>query len=71
MWLRDTTLVPDLPADIENKFQAMFDEDPVNYPIDETEEDDLRLKTGVYTGACHDETAKERLETGGIRAAGI
>ncbi|KAF2650043.1 taurine catabolism dioxygenase family protein [Lophiostoma macrostomum CBS 122681] len=68
VWLRDTELSPELPADIANKFDAMFDEEPENYPIDELEEDRLRQATGIYTGNCKDEQASDRLDAGGIRA---
>jgi hypothetical protein len=47
----------------------MFSEDPVHYPLDEIEEDALRVKTGVYTGSCKNEMAQDRLEAGGVRAA--
>ncbi|KAF5655315.1 taurine catabolism dioxygenase family [Fusarium sp. NRRL 25303] len=66
VWLRDSHLAPGLPADIENKFEAMFEQAPENYPLDAIEEDNLRKETGIFTGSCKDETAKERLETGGI-----
>lgn len=69
VWLRDTTLTPELPCDIGGKFDAMFSEEPVHYPLDEIEEDALRVQTGVYTGSCKNETAKDRLEAGGVRAA--
>ncbi|KAM0330682.1 hypothetical protein ACHAQA_003634 [Verticillium albo-atrum] len=68
VWLRDSTLTPDLPADIANKYAAMFEDEPEHFPADEIEEDALRIRTGVYTGSCKDEQAQDRLDGGGIRA---
>lgn len=48
---------------------------PDFYPLDELEEDDRRRETGVFTAACKDDTAKERLRMGeaigGIRALSV
>lgn len=68
VWLRDAELTPELPTDIKRKFDAMFSDAPDFYPVDELEEDARRRETGVFTGSCKNETAAERLASGGIRA---
>jgi hypothetical protein len=64
VWLRDSEFTDDLPADIKNKFDAMHAQPPDFYPLDELEEDERRRKTGIFTAACKDETAEERLKKG-------
>uniref|UniRef100_A0A8H7K4A2 TauD/TfdA-like domain-containing protein n=1 Tax=Bionectria ochroleuca TaxID=29856 RepID=A0A8H7K4A2_BIOOC len=66
VWLADSEHSPRLPADIKNKFDAMFESDPDFYPLDEIEEDQKRRETGVFTGSCKDDLAAERLVNGGI-----
>ncbi|CAH0025836.1 unnamed protein product [Clonostachys rhizophaga] len=66
VWLTDSEHSPRLPADIQNKFDAMFESEPDFYPLDEIEEDQKRRETGVFTGSCKDDLAAERLENGGI-----
>ncbi|CAI6088059.1 unnamed protein product [Clonostachys chloroleuca] len=51
VWLADSEHSPRLPADIKNKFDAMFESDPDFYPLDEIEEDQKRRETGVFTGS--------------------
>ncbi|KAH7140285.1 taurine catabolism dioxygenase family protein [Dactylonectria estremocensis] len=66
VWLRDSEHSPELPSDINNKFNAMFSEEPDFYPADEIEEDTRRRNTGIFTGSCKPDTASERLGHGGI-----
>ncbi|VUC27854.1 unnamed protein product [Clonostachys rosea] len=66
VWLTDSEHAPQLPTDIKNKFDAMFDSEPDFYPLDEIEEDQKRRATGVFTGSCKDDLAAERLQNGGI-----
>ncbi|ETS86534.1 hypothetical protein PFICI_00362 [Pestalotiopsis fici W106-1] len=62
VWLRNSELSPtNLPLDIRRKFDAMFGQHPKFYPLDEIEEDAKRRATGVFTGSCKTEDAKERL----------
>ncbi|KAF7554086.1 hypothetical protein G7Z17_g3146 [Cylindrodendrum hubeiense] len=71
VWLRDSEHSPEIPSDIQNKFDAMFSEEPDFYPVDEIEEDTKRRDTGIFTGACKPETAEERLQNGGITATNV
>ncbi|TVY68927.1 hypothetical protein LSUE1_G004833 [Lachnellula suecica] len=64
VWLRDSEFSGDLPADMKNKFDAINALPPDFYPLDELEEDAKRRETGVFTAACKDETAQERLAKG-------
>ncbi|KAI8305329.1 hypothetical protein K4K61_005391 [Colletotrichum sp. SAR11_59] len=68
IWLSDSEHSPELPEDIERKFNAMFAEDPNFFPLDEIEEDLRRRQSGIFTGSCKQETAGERLQSGGIEA---
>lgn len=68
VWLRDNELSPELPLDIKHKFDTMFSEEPKFFPVDEIEEDEKRRQTGVFTAVCKEETAEERLKSGGIGA---
>ncbi|KAF4626885.1 hypothetical protein G7Y89_g11270 [Cudoniella acicularis] len=69
VWLRDSEFAGELPADIQNKFDAVQSQPPDFYPLDELEEDERRRQTGVFTAACKDETAQERLEKGEVVGA--
>lgn len=71
VWLRDTEFSGDLPEDIKNKFAAMHAHPPDFYPLDEMEEDERRRETGVFTAACNEETARERLENEEVTGAKI
>ncbi|TVY37215.1 Taurine hydroxylase-like protein [Lachnellula subtilissima] len=64
IWSRDSEYAPELPSDIKNKFDAMFQSTPEFYPLDEIEEDIRRKETGIFTASCKQETAAERLKTG-------
>lgn len=64
VWLRDSEFTGELPEDIKNRLDAMHAQPPDFYPLDELEEDDRRRKTGIFTAACKDETAEERLANG-------
>ncbi|KAI8245087.1 hypothetical protein K4K55_003224 [Colletotrichum sp. SAR 10_96] len=68
IWLSDSENSPELPEDIKRKFDAMFAEDPNFFPLDEIEEDLRRRQSGIFTGSCKQETADERLQSGGIEA---
>lgn len=69
VWLHDTELAPEMPADIQNKFDAMFAVEPHLVPLDEIEEDEIRRQTGVFTGSCEKDHADDRIKQGGILAA--
>jgi hypothetical protein len=49
---------------MQRKFDAMFAQAPTFYPSDEIEEDERRRATGIFTGSCTTEDAKERLAQG-------
>ncbi|KAJ0274657.1 hypothetical protein CBS470a_011668 [Colletotrichum nupharicola] len=68
IWLSDSENSPELPEDIKRKFDAMFAEDPNFFPLDEIDEDLRRRQSGIFTGSCKQETADERLQSGGIEA---
>ncbi|KAK1854845.1 taurine catabolism dioxygenase family protein [Colletotrichum chrysophilum] len=68
IWLSDSENSPELPEDIKRKFDAMVAEDPNFFPLDEIEEDLRRRQSGIFTGSCKQETADERLQSGGIQA---
>ncbi|KAF1809132.1 taurine catabolism dioxygenase family protein [Eremomyces bilateralis CBS 781.70] len=68
VWLRDSELSPKKPADMQNKFDAMFGVEPNLVPVDELEEDVIRKSTGIFTGSCEKALADYRLEKGGIGA---
>ena len=69
VWLRDSEFSTDLPTDVKNKFAAMHAQPPDFYPLDEMEEDERRRETGVFTAACKEETAQQRLERGEVTGA--
>lgn len=64
VWLRDSEFSTELPEDIKNRLAAMHASPPDFYPLDEIEEDQRRRETGIFTAACKDETAAERLLNG-------
>lgn len=64
VWLRDSEFAGELPTDIKNKFDAINVTPPDFYPLDELEEDERRRETGVFTAACKEDTALERLKIG-------
>ncbi|KAF7538363.1 hypothetical protein G7054_g2984 [Neopestalotiopsis clavispora] len=65
VWLRNAELSPPhLPLDMKRKFDAMFGQAPTFYPRDEIEEDERRRATGIFTGSCKTEDAKDRLAQG-------
>ncbi|KAF3801463.1 hypothetical protein GCG54_00014677 [Colletotrichum gloeosporioides] len=68
IWLSDSENSPEVPEDIKRKFDAMFAENPNFFPLDEIEEDLKRRQSGIFTGSCKQETADERLQSGGIEA---
>jgi hypothetical protein len=47
----------------------MHAQPPDFYPLDELEEDERRRQTGVFTAACKDGTAQERLKNGEVAGA--
>lgn len=64
VWLRDSEFASELLEDIKNRLTAMHKDHPDFYPLDEIEEDERRRITGIFTAACKDETAEERLRNG-------
>ncbi len=66
VWLRDSEYSSELPTDIKNRLAAMHAHPPDFYPLDELEEDARRRETGVFTAACKDDLAAERLKNGDV-----
>lgn len=69
VWLRDSELTSELPEDIKNRLEAMHRDPPDFCPLDEMEEDERRRATEIFTAACKDETAEERLRNGEVTRA--